>query len=199
VNAAPADLRAAALSDLRTHACGTTWSMLDILLPDVPGAPYGGTATPEQRQATAEATDSVVQPQARPAHLRALLRAWAAAQPSPHARQEQALRWLAGPCEKDATPGARCWDLNQRLRFPDAEYLAYRWCEPCTAAYGLGEGPAYPPPRPGTDNATGLRSTIQTLQGLTEDGEPDLLARLQASLTRVRPRPDDARQEDPQQ
>lgn len=77
---APYDLRAAALSDLR-HA---STAALALLLPDVPGEPYGGIATPAQRQAVAEVRGRSVSAQTsygqpvRPAHLRVLMRAWAA-------------------------------------------------------------------------------------------------------------------------
>jgi hypothetical protein len=77
------DLRAAALSDLRHPS--STGGMLDILLPDVPGEPYGGYATTAQANATAEATGRVsgTQVSFRPAQLRAQLRSWAASQPRP--------------------------------------------------------------------------------------------------------------------
>lgn len=87
-------------------------------------------------------------------------------------RAIQALRWLAGPCDLDTTPGHRCW-LPGENRTPDAPYSAYRWCESCTAAYGLGEGPVYPPPPSRSkDSAAGLRGTVARLQSLDENGRP---------------------------
>jgi hypothetical protein len=83
----PTELRAAALSDARRTR--PTVSLLDILLPDVPGEPYGGTTTPEQRAATASATGrKVPEPYStgipvRPVHLREMLHRWAHEQPTP--------------------------------------------------------------------------------------------------------------------
>lgn len=194
------DLRTAALSDHKHRASTTDGSapgLLHILLPDVLGEPFGGLATQAQVSAVFNAIGTVFPStvQVRPQHLRAAMRAWAARQSPPLSRQEQALRWLAGPCDRDTTPGWRCWDPEvQPPCTPDSPYLSTRWCEPCTAAYGLGEGPDVTEPDPvpadrrGQDQGTGLRTTIQAVQGLDENGQPDLLARLQASLTRAKDR-----------
>lgn len=148
-----ADLRAAALSDLRHPPTNANDAgLLAVLLPDIPGAPYGGSTTPEQRRATAEATDSVVQPQAHPAHLRALLRAWAASQPRPRPTPGS-LREQIADLLQDNIPGF----YPDHLRAADALLERY-------AVASRGK-----------DNATGLRTTLRILQGLTEDGEPDLL------------------------
>lgn len=64
----PSDLRAAALSD---HASGSD-ALLSLLLPDIPGEPYGGRATQAQVSAVFNAIGTVFADpaQVRPASLR---------------------------------------------------------------------------------------------------------------------------------
>ena len=68
------DLRIAALSD-RKHGAAPEGGLLNMLLPDIPGVPYGGNSTPEQRAATVAVTRLPLPASARPADLRAALRA----------------------------------------------------------------------------------------------------------------------------
>lgn len=72
----PSDLRAAALSDAKNPLRTPGTGLLNILLPDIPSEPYGGTATPEQTRAVAEATGET----RRLPVLRDALRHWAAQQ-----------------------------------------------------------------------------------------------------------------------
>lgn len=72
---------------------------------------------------------------------------------------------------------------------PEAHADGYhQWMRPGHAVRWLVRvpGPADDAHLRDTVQGTGLRTAIQTLQGLDENGEPDLLARLQAALTRAR-------------
>lgn len=74
----PSDLRAAALSD---QASGSD-ALLSLLLPDIPGEPYGGRATQAQVSAVFNAIGTVFADpaQVRPSSLREAMRRWAASQ-----------------------------------------------------------------------------------------------------------------------
>ena len=147
MSAAPADLRAAALSDLR-HPSST--GRLHILLPDVPGEPFGGTATPvPSAKPPPRPPGSLFRPSCSrgrpPARTTcvALMRAWAASQPRP---TPGSLREQIADLLQDNIPGF----YPDHLRAADALLERY-------AVASRGK-----------DNATGLRTAIQTLQGPDE-------------------------------
>jgi hypothetical protein len=152
------DLRAAALSDLRYPPTNDNDAgLLAVLLPDVPGAPYGGTATPDQRDATTQATGTPVPEQystgtpVRPVHLREILRRWAASHtPVPAPAPAGDLREQLADLLQDNIPGF----YPDHLKAADA----------LLSIYAIA-------PR-GSDNAAGLRGALQKLQTLDEDGRP---------------------------
>jgi hypothetical protein len=158
-----AELRTAALSDARRTR--PTVSLLDILLPDVPGEPYGGTTTPEQRAATASATGrKVPEPYStgipvRPVHLREILRRWAHEQPTP--------------------PQPDLHGAEVRVWFKRGEETAmYTVFSISGLAEVLASSPGWTsvrisaPLRRGSDNATRLRTAIQKLATLDASGRP---------------------------
>lgn len=163
-----AELRTAALSDARRTR--PTVSLLDILLPDVPGEPYGGTTTPEQRAATASATGrKVPEPYStgipvRPVHLREILRRWAHEQPArpdygnAAALQPVSERWEIRPYN---TPNEHVWVI---LRDQQAVAEVYDLEDARFILAALQSRDS--------DNATRLRTAIQKLATLDASGRP---------------------------
>jgi hypothetical protein len=164
----PTELRAAALSDARRTR--PTVSLLYMLLPDVPGEPYGGTTTPEQRAATASATGrKVPEPYStgipvRPVHLREILRRWAHEQPArpdygnAAALQPVSERWEIRPYN---TPNEHVWVI---LRDQQAVAEVYDLEDARFILAALQSR--------GSDNAAGLRTAVQTLATLDASGRP---------------------------